>query len=65
MKEGDLVRVTIWEGEESYTVLGLLVRYYKWEKITTVLIDGKLGRFRADHVTRAGRRDQEIIGGTL
>ena len=65
MKEGDLVRVTIRKGTTSSTKMGLLIRYYKWEKIATVLVEGKLWRYRAEDVTRAGRRDQELIGGTL
>lgn len=67
MKPGDLVRIKMHTApEESDCVkLGLLVVYQKWEKIATVLIDGKLRRYRAENVTRAGRQDHELIGGTL
>ena len=65
MKTGDLVRVTIWEGEKASYRLGLLVKYFTWEKIATVLVDGTAGRYRADEVTRAGRKDQIYLGGTL
>ena len=65
MKEGDLVRVTIWEGEKASYRLGLLIKYHTWEKIATVLIDGAIGRYRADEVTRSGRKDRIYLGGTL
>ena len=71
MKAGDLVRVTIKDischnrPHKIVYKLGLLIEYHTWEKIATVLIDGERKRFRAENVTRAGRRDQEFIGGTL
>ena len=69
MKPGDLVRFKdykvrpikrsdcgIWEIK-----LGMLVRYQKWEKIATVLCEGKIHRIRADDVTKAGRKDKELL----
>ena len=65
MKVGDLVRVTRRHGDLVSYRLGLLIEHNVWEKIVTVLIEGKLERCRASDVTRAGRRDQELLGGTL
>ena len=73
MKPGDLVRVKV--KDESINChkrphkavyrLALLIIHYKWERMVTVLINGELKRYRVCDVTRAGRRDQEFIGGTL
>ena len=65
MKNGDIVRF------KSYTLrptssqdcgiwswkLGLLVRYEKWEKIASVLCDGKVLRIRAEDVEKSGKKD--------
>jgi len=61
MRPGDLVRfqhgsrfnpaaADIWE-------LGLLIEYHKWEKIATILHDGKLRRVAADRTQIAQRCD--------
>ena len=71
MKAGDLVRVKIKDQSlhnrphKIVYKLGLLLEYHTWEKIATVLIDGEQKRHRAEDVSRAGRKDQELIGGTL
>ena len=73
MSPGDLVRVKVKDESLNYNLeyckgeyrLALLIEHYAWEKMVTVLIDGKLKRYRSSDVTRAGRRDHEIIGGTL
>lgn len=65
MKAGDMVRFRkpvypiqnrndcgIWDWK-----LGLLVKYESWEKIATVLHNGKLLRIRAEYVQKAGRKD--------
>jgi len=69
MKQGDLVRFKvykvvprkrtdcgIWEVK-----LGILVEYKKWEKIATILSEGKIHRIRAEFATKAGRKDEELI----
>jgi hypothetical protein len=61
MKAGDLIRVQ----QLSGCYLGLLLSYKKWEKIAIVLVKGKKKRVRAAAVTRAGRRDKKLIGGTI
>tara|TARA_Y100001973_G_C5190530_1_gene330672 strand:- start:1055 stop:1207 length:153 start_codon:yes stop_codon:yes gene_type:complete len=43
------------------TKLGLLVEYHPWEKIASVLCEGKIIRIRAENVEKAGRKDSEII----
>jgi len=71
MKQGDLVRFKIhkvmpikrsncgiWEVK-----LGILIEYKKWEKIATIFSDGKIHRIRSEYVTRAGRKDEELING--
>ena len=65
MKAGDLVRVTRRHGDLISHSLGLLIEYNVWEKIATVFLEGRLERCCASDVTRAGRRDHELIGGTL
>ena len=37
--------------------LGLLIEYQKWEKVATVLCQGKLMRVAADHIEKAGKKD--------
>ena len=71
MKKGDLVRFKkykvrprkrtdcgIWEIK-----LGILIEYKIWEKIATIFSEGKIHRIRAEDVTKAGRRDEELISG--
>jgi hypothetical protein len=38
---------------------GVLIEYKSWEKIATILYEGEVLRMRAEHVTKAGRRDIE------
>ena len=57
MKDGDLVRFKTNIPPLVSWRLGLLVEYKKWEKIATVLHQGKLYRIRAEHVTKAGKKD--------
>jgi hypothetical protein len=65
VRDGDLVRFRheltskrrrddcgIWEWK-----LGFLVKYRKWEKIATILCDGKIYRIRAGDVQKAGKKD--------
>lgn len=65
MKAGDMVRFRkpvypvqnkddcgIWDWS-----LGLLLKYESWEKIATILHDGKVKRIRAEHVEKAGKKD--------
>jgi len=44
-------------GPQSPWTLGLLVEYHTWEKIATVLYEGKLLRIGADRVQKAGVTD--------
>ncbi len=37
--------------------LGLLVEYKTWEKIATILYEGKTIRVRAEDVQKAGKKD--------
>ncbi len=69
MKAGDLVRFRqeVWPRNKPtdcgmwVTKLGLLVEYHPWEKIASVLCEGKIIRIRAENVEKAGRKDSEII----
>tara|TARA_E500000331_G_scaffold350488_1_gene395465 strand:- start:2572 stop:2787 length:216 start_codon:yes stop_codon:yes gene_type:complete len=69
MKPGDMVRfrkeqwkrkcpsdcgMWVWK-------LGLLVEYHSWEKIATVLCEGKLLRIHASEVEKAGKKDYERL----
>jgi hypothetical protein len=64
MKSGDLVRfrATHWLGgaglEENQRpwLVGLLVEYHKWEKMTTIMYEGKIIRIQARNVQKYGRR---------
>ena len=38
--------------------LGLLIEYEPWEKIATVLFDGRLIRVRSADIQKAGRKDE-------
>jgi len=39
-------------------VLGLLIKYESWEKIATVLYNGRLIRVRAADIQKAGKKDE-------
>ena len=61
MKAGDIVRfkssvIDLVNHPLPWRV-GLLVEYQKWEKIATVLYEGKMLRCRAEHVQKAGKKD--------
>tara|TARA_B100000131_G_C17832941_1_gene498543 strand:+ start:479 stop:691 length:213 start_codon:yes stop_codon:yes gene_type:complete len=62
MKKGDFVRfrdVLNHRTEElSEWKYGLLIEYKTWEKIATVLHKGEVRRLRAEHVTKAGKKDR-------
>ena len=69
MKPGDLVRVRFnsmdhphYPGLETHC-MGILISYESWEKVATVFFNGKVKRLRAEFVTKAGRRDEELING--
>jgi len=38
--------------------LGLLVKYETWEKVGTILYDGKLVRIRSSYIQKAGKKDE-------
>ena len=38
--------------------LGLLLEYNKWEKVASVLCEGKVVRTRAEEIEKAGKRDE-------
>ncbi len=63
MKTGDLVRfrdvINHRTQEMTDWKIGLLVEYHSWEKIATVLYEGNVRRLRAEHVTKAGKKDYE------
>jgi len=40
--------------------LGVLIEYISWEKIATILHEGKLIRCRAEHVQKAGKKDYQV-----
>ena len=73
MKSGDLVRfwtydptVALADANQSdgdmwvppgIWRIGLLVEYHTWEKVGTVLFEGKIHRIRAEHIQKAGKKD--------
>ena len=69
MKAGDLVRFRQeqWQRNKPtdcgmwVTKLGLLVEYHPWEKVASVLCEGKIIRIRAENVEKAGRKDKETL----
>jgi hypothetical protein len=63
VKAGDMVRFLVSGpyGPQNHWQLGLLVEYHKWEKIATVLHEGKLCRVPASRVTKAGKKDGDLI----
>jgi hypothetical protein len=54
MKAGDLVRFRLQPGFDWK--VGLLIEYYKWEKIATVLFNDNVVRIAARDVQKYGRR---------
>ena len=46
-------------GPQTQGKIGLLIDYHKWEKIATVLYEGKVHRVAADRVTKAGKKDMD------
>ena len=60
MKEGDLVRFRNSYDQHSSGewLIGLLVKYETWEKVGTVLYNGKLLRLRAEDIQKAGKKDE-------
>ena len=58
MKNGDLVRFWFGRGHAPpEKVIGLLIEYNTWEKVATVLHEGKIYRIRAENVQKAGKKD--------
>jgi len=62
MKTGDLVRfwfVGFADGKDEAPkqVIGVLIEYHTWEKVGTVLYDGKIFRIRAENLEKAGKKD--------
>ena len=68
MKAGDIVRfkknriglvyrISPTSSKMTTPALGLLIEYQKWEKVATVLCQGKLMRVAADHIEKAGKKD--------
>jgi len=74
MKAGDIVRfrgkylpsvngknIPVYRSHEWH--IGLLVEYYTWEKIATVMYAGELIRVHASDVTKAGKKDGLVAVG--
>jgi len=66
VKIGDLVRFTTrlendeWcDDDDIKPRVGLLVEYHSWEKVASVLYEGKVHRWPAHVVEKAGRKDYE------
>ena len=65
MKDGDMVRFRAphWLGGAGVStdkrpwLVGLLVEYAKWEKMTSILYEGDLLRIPAWDVQKSGRKD--------
>ena len=63
MKKGDIVRFKKhYESGDVFTDWknGLLIEYFKWEKIATILHEGKLLRVAARDVQLAHRAEEKI-----
>ena len=60
MKAGDLVRFrnSYDQYKSGEWLIGLLIEYETWEKVGTVLYDGKLWRLRAADMQKAGKKDE-------
>jgi hypothetical protein len=63
MRAGDMVRFR-YSGllvhdfpKDVPWLLGLLIEYHTWEKVATVMYNGKLIRIRAGDVEKAGKKD--------
>ncbi len=61
MKTGDMVRfktkrASFFSRYETWKI-GLLVEYHTWEKVATILYDGKVIRVHASDVQKAGKKD--------
>lgn len=65
MKAGDMVRfkhpgLTVHDfPNEVPWHLGLLIEYHSWEKIATIMYEGRLLRIRSLYVQKAGKKDYE------
>ena len=59
MKTGDLVRFQPLPSMDGYWQLALLVKYEPWEKVGTILHEGKVLRIRASQIQKAGKKDFE------
>ena len=61
MKTGDLIRFKISNPPRHDTSeewkIGLLLEYHTWEKIGTVLYEGKIYRVSARVIQKAGKQD--------
>ena len=62
MKAGDLVRFrnSYDQHKSGEWLIGLLIAYETWEKVGTVLYEGKLWRLRAADMQKAGKKDEEV-----
>ena len=60
MEAGDLVRFrnSYSQYESGEWLIGILVEYESWEKVGTVLYEGKLWRLRASDIQKAGKKDE-------
>ena len=63
MEAGDLVRFrnSYGQHESGVWLIGLLVEYESWEKVGTVLYEGKLWRLRAADIQKAGKKDELLL----
>jgi len=66
VKKGDLVRFKIYQARPRTsadcgiwrTELGILIEYKTWEKVATILSEGKIYRIHASDVEKAGKKDE-------
>ena len=60
MKTGDIVRFrescATLRSHRSRDKIGLLVEYSSWEKIATILHEGRVLKLRGEDVEKAGKR---------
>ena len=54
---GQVYRISPSLGTMWAPALGLLIEYHTWEKVATILCQGKLMRVAADHIEKAGKKD--------
>ena len=63
MKVGDFVRFRNFDHmadpDRPKEKIGLLIEYEPWQKVATVLYEGKTLRLRANDVEKAGKKDFE------